>query len=621
MAAETAREGRCRRGLETGALLVVLAAFTISLSTSFRFYWFTDPSTWYHYGRTFAASFSTRGLAYGFPLLVAGATELVGPLWAYFVNVPVLSLLTVLVYLLARAHAPAALRKETVWAPLGAFIAVALLMHWNCAQLRALANPYRDPLAHVLLLACCLLLVRSYQRPGRAWAPLLLSGACLALATSTREASLLMLVPLLLFGLASGRRPHPLPILRSAPWFGIGFGIAIVPFLVQNSLLSGNPLVPAQAFQSYANKGSLTPGVSLAFLPYTLPGVLAMLRDHWGLTGTGLLAAGVIAGLVHRQLVVLFLSLPALLVYLLFYGSYLEPVARYLFVVDLFAAPVAGFGAAAFLRAMTARWPPRFRFAAARALFVLGFAVAVAAAFAQPAEEWGFGMDEVRRLKAALAAVPAGSLVLAEHPEILAVRIFGDSDLETWAVATQRKALRDPSHRAGLIDAVEEAGAAFFVAIEGKRFPGPARGLLASAFDLQMVHREPAPSGEESIRVERIVPWSQRRTESVLRVARPGRYRLVVNVGALSRYPRSFVRLALGDRVLEPPPGDYVNRYVVSIEDAPAQLSLRLESDGPVPSPLRAWHEPADGNLTRVKRNTERTPWAGMPTGAMREGR
>ncbi len=594
MAVETARDDQCRRGLETGALLVVLAALTISLSTSFRFYWFTDPSTWYHYGRHFAASFPTRRLAYGFPLLVAAATELVGPDWAYFVNVPVLALLTVLVYLLARAHAPAALRQETTWAALGAFLAVALLMHWNRALLRALANPYRDPLAHVLVLACCLLLVRSYQRPGGAWAPLLLSGVCLALATSTRETSLVMLAPLLLFGLASGRRPHQLPMLRSAPWFGIGFGIAIVPLLVQNSLVSGNPLVPAQALQSYANKGSLTPGVSLAFLPHTLPGILAMLRDHWGLTGAGLLSAGVIAGLVHRQLVVLFLSLPALLVYLIFYGSYVKPVARYLFVLDLFAAPVAGFGAAALLRAMTARWPPRFRFAAARALLVLGFAVAVATAFAQPAEDRRFGMDDVRRLKAALGAVPAGALVLAEHPEILAVRTFGDPDLDTWAAATQRSALRSPSHRADLIDAVEEAGAAFFVAIEGKRFPGPARRLLASAFDLQLVHREAAPSGEASIRVERIVPWSQRRTETVLRVARPGRYRLVVDVGALSRYPRSFVRLALGDRVLEPPPGDYVNHYVVSIEDAPARLSLRLESDGPVPSPLRAWHEPAD---------------------------
>ena len=90
------------RSLEVAGLLLALAAFAYFLAHAYQLKAYSDPVQWYAFGRNFSDKFGSSYLAYGFPLLVALAIELVGPFWAFLVNIPVLIALAALVYAFAR---------------------------------------------------------------------------------------------------------------------------------------------------------------------------------------------------------------------------------------------------------------------------------------------------------------------------------------------------------------------------------------------------------------------------------------------------------------------------------------------------------------------------------------
>jgi len=492
--------------IEIGCLTLVVAALAVSLPGSYSLITHSDPAYWYHFGRTFFESFSSTKLAYGFPLLVALAVEIAGPVNAFLVNVPILLVLVALFYGFARRHVAAAEPAGALWGGVGGAIAVLLLLHLDLPLLRQLTSPYRDPLAHVFVLVACLLLIRGVGSRARGWAGL--SGVALGLAVSARETSVLMLLPFLVFAAAATLRDGHSRFLHATVPLAIGFALGCAPLLLQNALVSGNPFVPGQAAQTYEQTGSITPGVRLSFFRSTFPEVAAHVRDHYGGAAGALVGVGLLVGLARRQRIVLFLSLPALLLYLLFYGSYTRAVPRYLFVLDLFALPIAGAGVAALLARATGRLLQGRECVASRALLVVLCAWAAVAAFRDPPElEDRLLLADARDLRAAIAdAVPPGSIVLGEYPLILGVRAFADLDREVWIWPPRKPP--DRQVREGRMRRLREAVGArevFFVSLGPK---GPRRRLmrfLAREFVLRRVFREPGKTpADPSIHVHRL---------------------------------------------------------------------------------------------------------------------
>ncbi|MGI9590615.1 MAG: hypothetical protein ACR2P8_04545, partial [Myxococcota bacterium] len=462
--------------LQAAGLAIVLLALAGSLAHTYRYLWFSDAANWYYFGRTFAQGFSEQALAYGFPLLVAAGTGLVGPLWGWFVNVPVLLLLCALVFRLAQVQMPAATRGHPGWAAAAGFLAIALLVGAGETRFQTLANPYRDALAHARLLGAALLLVRFAEGTPRSWRALVASALCLAFAASTRETSVLALPSFLLFGVLASRARGE-GTLAPVGVFAAVFALACVPLLVQNALVSGNPLVPAQAAESYARSGIPVPGVRLRFFSETAGGVLGLLAERWTALGVGVALIGAGAGVWQRNRVLVALCLPLALTHLLFYASYARPVPRYLFVIDVVLWPMVAAGLVGLVaRASVAL--PRDRLATAAA--VAGFALAlVAVGLRAPATD-AVALADFRRMREALQELPAGGLVLAEHPESLALRAFGPLDLEFWARAGADRALSRHEHREAVRARATTSPAAWYVTLDPEREHAPLRELLGS---------------------------------------------------------------------------------------------------------------------------------------------
>ena len=108
--------------------------------------------------------------------------------------------------------------------------------------------------------------------------------------------------------------------------------------------------MPAQALRAFERDGGLTPGVSSTHFAETFPSMVRHLGRHFGVGPLLLWITGIVAALRYRQGAVLYLCLPAIAINALFFGGYYTVFSRYLFVIDLFALPVAGVGAAALLQ-------------------------------------------------------------------------------------------------------------------------------------------------------------------------------------------------------------------------------------------------------------------------------
>jgi len=335
---------RLHRRVEQIGVLLLLAAFGFLLWNGHQLIAWSDPASWYSFGRHFPERFGDARLAYGFPLLVHGAVALAGPVWAFLVNLPILVLMAGLIYALARSLVPRESSAEARLGLLAGAVAVGLLV-WGAPELLVeLVSPYRDPLSYVFVLASCLLVLHYQTGRERSLAWLAGAGASLALATSTRETSGLMLLPFLIFGL-SARRERPLG--RAVLVFGASFAVFCIPMLVHNHGVSGHFWVPAQAATGFSEEGSLTPGVRPEHLERTFPRTLGYLFEHYRWPTLLLAGIGIAAGAMRRSRAVYALAVPADAVFLLFYGGYGALVPRYLFVLDLFVLPLAGVGAAA----------------------------------------------------------------------------------------------------------------------------------------------------------------------------------------------------------------------------------------------------------------------------------
>ena len=594
--------GRGRALAEAAGLALSLAGLSFYLSRSYVLKAWSDPVQWFSFGQDFAARFGENNLAYLFPLLVAAATEVAGPVRAFLVNVPLLVVLALLFHAFGRQQLGGATSSALErWAPHAGAATVLLFVlvgsdpvwPWAIAMFRLLSSPYRDVLAHVLLLASLIALVVHRRSPVHALAPVAASAACLALATSTREASVLALVPMALYAIACRLASRDLPFLRPVAVFSVSFAIALVPYLLQNYLYSGNPLIPSQAADPASGGlkySTVIPGVSFANLSETFPRTLSYLYVYYGTGVVGLMGLGLAVALRYRLDTALYLTLPCLILYLGFYGAYYAAVARYLFVVDLFALPLAGVGIAGGLHLLSSlasrRAQERIATASLLALFVLAAVVGL-----RQAHPTGlpFRIRDAAALHADVAKLlPERAQILGDRPLAEIFRSFVSGRTRVLEFMGPSLGSRKTSAR---VDKILQGGDPVYLVTPRETV----RHHLRQSFDLSLLHTfSLADYGLDQLdqllrfktfSLHRLTPWT--RTESVaeLRSHRTGRHILSLDARRLSR-TGAQATLYWNDRRLDPPPRDGWNCYDVMAESESEPASVRLVADRPVPERL-----------------------------------
>ena len=401
--------------------LLMVVPLLIVLARNYYVRAFSDPYNWLMYARHFADEVGTARWPYGYALFLRLLLPVTGPYYIFLSNIPVLVLSFLLVGALARRLVPSPVDvRVAVPAALAAFAFAA------SADVRSLihyANPYRDPLSLVLLLWASWWFVRAVQE--RTVRPMFTAGVLWALACSVREPSILMGGPFFLYGVlawnaADGRKRQ----WQAAGLFLAGFVLAMIPLLLQTYLATAQVIVSPQA----AAEGRVVPGAhfNLAVWLLNWPSMSAFYWHHlaplvvWAVLG-------LVWGVIHRQKEVIWLVMPSILVYAMFYLFYWTFVTRYFYVVTLWLCVLAGYGLHHTSRWLFSRLPEAWRSGAVKlamlALVVFCWTAYGRARFAGD----GFRIPDARAFATKIqAALPAESVIFAPRHLCEAIYLLGE---------------------------------------------------------------------------------------------------------------------------------------------------------------------------------------------------
>ena len=332
------------------ALTVVLfLLFWISVANHWTVKSWSDPMNYLTYAEDLSDQFSKSKWPALFPAVLAGLLPVVGKYNIFLFNlIPVSLLLWVAGRLAVRCASEWMEKERAAWAlPL----TVMLLIQFDPSLWMTLINPYRDPLAMLLLLLAVTNYLAYFQESGYPASRICLAGVCLGLAVSVREPNVLVVLPMMALGAYRLFVKGPVPLWRTVGWFIACFlgGVAIL--LVQNYLYSGNALVPTQS----AAQEEVVPGMKGDLVGAILGKAVDYVETYGGWVWMVGLVAGVGAMIRRRPQGLGFLVLPAVLIYGLFYAYYEYFVPRYYFVVVLHLAVLSGVGWVA-LGGLIGRW-------------------------------------------------------------------------------------------------------------------------------------------------------------------------------------------------------------------------------------------------------------------------
>jgi len=582
-------------GLEILGLALVAVMLWGYLALHYSLKPYSDPQIWYLFAKDFPHEFGTTGRAYGFPLLLYLASFVAGPFWAFLVNIPVLCGMVVMLYLLARTCGGYVFRQQPVWGAVCGAIAVCILVRIDLSMLLYLANPYRDPLAFLLLMASMICLVSfAYREPRRL--PLVAASAVLlALGIATRDTTVLMGLPYLTFMVAMRYRDRTLPFWKAALVGGVAFAVMFVPQAWQNHLVSGHFIIPAQAAEVAQAEGSLTPGVQEAFFTETFPGTLDFLQRHYGWGLIALFIIGLASSLGTRGLVVSVLLLPGILVYFFFYAGYKTVMPRYLLVIDVLAIPVMAAGASWLLgRCVKAlRTGPRAEIRVhILSIIALGVSAALIVFQGHTKLDERFKMEHVFKLRRDLdALVPEKALILGDRPLAEIVRCFSTREGAVLDYISPIRTLADPAYFTHLR---ERAGSGCPIYLLCKK--DQYAGFMRRQKDVTLVRAFEAEEyglgdvlNRNSFSLYRLEDRTNLVCRATVPVEQDGPHVLAVDTEELSSLTnRQKAALLLDGRLLDGHPTDGRNYYQVNVRPGGQALEVRLESDQPVPAILDA---------------------------------
>lgn len=386
-------------------LLVGLAVFVLK---NYFIKAYSDPINYLETARRVFEEFRTSRWPIGYTFLLWLALRAIGPYYIFLVNLP---LLLLLISLVARVTRRAAEETESAaQAALLGVSAAALALVYDPHMFVYLANPYRDPLALVLNALAVLCLLRYVRDPRHPPWLIGLTGLAAGLSYTVREPCILITVPLAAFGLHAARKNRGISVWASAVLFVVFLLLGAAPFLVQTYLRTRQILIPGEA----AVAGRL-PGLYWHTIQGTFPLWLLDLRTRAGWPGIAFLLAGIGWSVRRRNAPLLFLILPAALVFMLFYSFYWAYVRRYFFAVILFSAPLAALGLFKSLEALLRLFRRPGWASPARAVLAVGLGLVAGWKMFNPAPPGSrFRIADARTLTADLErVVPRGSTVLA----------------------------------------------------------------------------------------------------------------------------------------------------------------------------------------------------------------
>ncbi len=497
-----------------GAAVVALAAVAAFILRHHSIKAWSDPVNWLTFARDFAAEFRSSRFACGYPIFLRLILPLTGPFGVFLSNLPLVLLVMVQAGWLAARALPDA--RPAVRAAAAA-VTVALLAAADAHVLLTMANPYRDPLSHALLLASLLMVAKRAdgQRPSPAAS--FVAGLVFGLAFTVREPALITALPIgvLLLWVQRSRPEFALP--RWIGWAAAGAALGAAPLVVQGMVRAGGsaPLPP----QSIA-EGRLMPGLHWAALAQTgrlatayfstFSGVRPLIPILWAIGLVG-------SALARRRRALCLLAIPAGL-YSAFYSFYWTFVPRYFWIALVFGAATAGWLVGHVADRLTRR-RSAWLAAALPVLVAVSACGALAAWLARiPTPSERFTIHHARRLATAVERiVPANAHFLAPRPFCEIVRWF--NRLDAWPASwLWEPGVADPSRSLRRRLAASFDGDRPVLAGElrlaGRRdieFSALRRAF--SSHRLESLDLEPYGLGRQRVTFWRLEPWTATQQE------------------------------------------------------------------------------------------------------------
>ena len=580
-----------RRACRAGVCLV-LAALVAYVWRHHAVKAYSDPLHWLKFARDFSHQFSASKWPFGYPLFLAGALELVGPLWIFLSNLPVLLLLCWLVGWCARQAFP----KDDPRARLAGMLAVCFLIATNHELLVYMTNPYRDPLSYVLLLCSVLSFFRYSKGDGTGfrlgW--MLLSGGCAGLAYCVRETSLLVVPFLGLAGILAVRQDRSRPFWTPVLCFSLGLFLGALPFLIQCQMATGNAFKPVQSDKD----GRLIPGMYVTQAAVLLPVALKTYLAKYTLAGCLATIAGAVWMIRRRSWITWMLLAAPGAAYFVFYCFYYTYVPRYFFSADLFFAPMAAIGAVWLLSRISAVFRQVRPYAA---WFVLAapLSVAVLLASIPTAEGKLFRIADAERFSEDLLAhVAPESTVLCDRNLCELIEWFSSSESFPAEALVPEAPPSDSGFATESIRRRIDAGKSVYVAKIINSKPSHLNVHAAAiGHDLLPVwtfqtsdYHLSGILGRSRIELYRVVPAAKKRVSLTLPAPGPRISGLCVSGRQIwTDEQRTFARLSINGQLLDDRVENGLNVYPVPPGlDGASPWEITLESDTPVPSSLFA---------------------------------
>jgi len=603
-------------------LSLVLVAFALYLLWSHYVKAYSDPVHYLRGAQKLAeGKFPSRKPPLYYLFLLVNL-KILGPVYIFLVNGPLLVLMAWLVYRVTGQLFHPEVRGGLPEGPdprVAAMAALLILIATNLTFYLDLLNPYREPLAYCFLLAGVSLLL-SFAAGGGPW--LAAFGALfVGLSVGVRETCAVMLVPVALFFLYGVFTQKEGPRWKSATLFIFFLAVGLSPFLFYNYLYSGHVAVPSYAATKWlaATGDNMklprdipVPGMSLHFFKKTGS---EMLRLHWakyGWWGGLLLVAGLAASWRRSLAAVWWLLLPSIAINMVFFSFWHRRMWRFYTVIDLFLVPILAVGFAALLGRLSAFLASSRPGVGGRLTSVAASLLAAATLVVLAVGAGGRGetfkvwhVDEVRRF--ILPHLEKPFSVLGDDPanEMLSWILRAEPDGDEYRIS--RKRVRE----AGLDEALQGRGRR---SLEASRqvnryvYRKNAYPVLEQWFDLEEVLSLadlPVPFEKYGKRIDGTIygvrPWK----EEVLRFTLPlpeggGPGLLKVDAHRIWDYRgRSVCRLYVDGRLAEERVPNGVH-FLPLPEGAAAGGSMEIEvrSDAPLPARIMAEFTPLNGEMT-----------------------
>lgn len=603
-------------------LIVSLITFFVVLLFSYSVKSWSDPAHWYTFGLTFPDSYFVSRLAYGFPLILYIASKIVGAFYAFLVNIPILVLLIGIYYLFNKTvfiNSGWSYTKKAV----SSFLAMSMIMLFNHEMLIViLSNPYRDPVAFIFMLLSLILVIKYVHSSFRSHYLMSLAGFMLAFAVSCRETTGLIIIPIFIYLISNWYKNYKTPYIKDSIRFCLFLTLGMLPWLLQNYYISGNPLIPSQALDNVVRTSSV-----VAIIPHghwvIVPRTLLYMFKHNGIALSIISVVGLFFSFKQKNLELIYICFGGALTFLLFYFTYPKIMPRYLMVIDWFSIPLAIYGISNICSLVTGRYNISI---SGNKIFVLSVVLLlVFIVFPLERTTSRVRISDMRQFKHDVGSIMNSGAVVFIESESSIYGLF-----RCFSSASPRYIVRWPFITKGLVcyTSLSPATMALLKSQDNIRVldrwswvhdlyindkplyaaleKGDARNYLGREYDFikdseiftdrYNINKKPYP---ESFILSELKLW-QRHTNVVAMVTNSildSKIIVMADFKHLSRYKRKSAIVHVNGKVVDEAPLDNINYYLIDSMPSGSVVNVSVSSDGLLPNSFNVSLQPANRSI------------------------